>query len=168
MKKNTLILGIGNDILTDDGIGIKITRDIKRNAKYENTDYQTIMAGGLEIVETIKDYRDVIIIDAIRTENGIPAAVYHLTPENFKETVHISSFHDISFLEAVELGKTLEFSIPENIHIIGIEIIEDRVFSEKFSKIIQQNYHHIFLQVLSIINHILEEIHIRSRKAVKH
>jgi len=52
--------------------------------------------GGLEILELIRDYGSVIIIDAIKKKDGVPGTIYKLTPANFKETLHLSSFHDVS------------------------------------------------------------------------
>ena len=55
------------------------------------------------------DYQKVIIIDAIKTKDGIPGTIYYLTPSNFKETLHISSFHDVSFLTALKVAEKLNY-----------------------------------------------------------
>jgi len=147
-----LILGIGNEILTDDSIGIRIINDIKNQLKSIKADFKTACTGGLEILEIICNYKNVIIVDAIKTVDGIPGQVYLLTPEFFKETSNISSFHDVSFLEAFELGKMLEMDVPKNIHIIAIEIIEDLIFSNSLSPVIENKYNEILDEVINIIS----------------
>jgi hydrogenase maturation protease len=82
-QSDILILGIGNDILTDDAIGPKIVKRLQEDLSYDNISFLTAAAGGLEILEMIKNYQPVIIIDAIKTRDGIPGTVYYLTPENF-------------------------------------------------------------------------------------
>ena len=70
-KRNILILGVGNDILMDDGIGPVICKELKTEFPFSDIDFETINLGGLEIFEFIKEYTQVIIIDAIKTINGI-------------------------------------------------------------------------------------------------
>ena len=142
-----LILGIGNDILTDDAIGPKIVERLQEDLSDERISFLTAAAGGLEILEMIRNYQQVVIIDAIKTKNGIPGTIYHLTPENFKETLHISSFHDVSFLTALELAKKLEIPVPSRIDIIAIEIVEDLTFSDEFSKDITIKYEEIYREI---------------------
>ncbi len=147
-----LILGIGNDILTDDAIGPKIVRRLQGDLTYRNITFLTAATGGLEILEMIKDYKQVVIIDAIKTKDGIPGTVYYLTPDNFKETLHISSFHDVSFLTALELAKKLDIPVPSRIDIIAIEIVEDLTFSNAFSDEIAPKYDIIYKEILESVN----------------
>ena len=146
-QKDILILRIGNDILTDDAIGPKIVKRLQEDLSYENISFLTAAAGGLEILEMIKDFQQVVIIDAIKTKDGIPGTVYYLTPDNFKETLHISSFHDVSFLTALELAKKLEIPIPSQIDIIAVEIVEDLTFSNEFSEDITARYEDIYREI---------------------
>jgi hydrogenase maturation protease len=150
--KKTLILGIGNDILTDDGIGPKLVSDLQKENFPEYVHFQNAFLGGLEILEIIQGYEKVIFIDAIITEKGLPGTVYQFTPEDFKETLHLSNLHDANFLTALELGRKMNMSVPADIHIIAIEIIEDRVFSNQFSSEIQKQYPAIFQEVLLLLN----------------
>ena len=150
MKKN-LVLGIGNDILTDDGIGPKIVNDLKTLERSPELIFETTTLGGLEILEIIKNYEKVIIIDAIRTQNGIPGEIYVYTPADFKETLHLSNLHDINFLTALELGKKLDIPLPEEIYIIAIEIVEDQVFGTSFTPVIEEKYPEIVQSVTDLI-----------------
>ena len=150
-KNNILILGIGNEILTDDGIGPKLVIELKKVIKHHHVSFLTAAAGGLEILEMIRDYDKVIIIDAIKTENGIPGSIYYLNPKNFKETLHISSFHDVSFLTALTLAEKLNMPVPTEIDIIAIEIVEDLTFSNEFSVEAAKKYNKIYEEVLESI-----------------
>jgi hydrogenase maturation protease len=149
--KKTLILGIGNDILTDDGIGPRLVKDIQKYRNPGNIHFQNAFIGGLEILELIQGYKKVIFIDAIMTENGVPGTVYSFTPEDFKETLHLSNLHDANFLTALELGKRMDMQLPSDIHIIAIEVIEDRIFSDQFSHGISKKYPEIKESVRKLI-----------------
>jgi len=149
--KKTLILGIGNDILTDDGIGIRLIEDLRTMNYPKDITFLTITLGGLETLEIIKDYQKVIFLDAIMTENGIPGSVYCYSVNDFKETLHLSNLHDINFLTALELGKKLGIPIPDDIKIIAVEVIEDRVFGKELTPLLQQKYPEILGTVKQII-----------------
>ena len=156
MKKNKILIhGIGNEILTDDGIGPKLVNRLKGDFSYKGIDFETAFIGGLEVLEYIQGYQTVIFIDAIRTKNGIPGTVYKLLPEDFNSTIHLSSIHDVSFLTALGVGKKLGMDMPDNIHIIAVEIVEDRIFDDNFTTEIQEKYDEIFLQTGEMIKEIL-------------
>lgn len=150
--KQTLILGIGNEILTDDGIGPRIVAELQKKEYHKNIRFQNASIGGLEILELISGYQMVIFIDAIITRNGLPGTVYHFTPDDFKETLHLSNFHDANFLTALALGKKMNMSLPSCIHIIAVEIIEDHVFSTHFSPEIDLKFNDIVETVIKIIH----------------
>ncbi len=154
-KNRTLILGIGNEILTDDGIGPRLVKELEKARNFPDAAYRAASLGGMEIIDLIRDYAHVIIIDAIRTKGGLPGTVYHLTPEHFRETLHVSNFHDISFLPALELAKKMGIPVPRRIDIIAIEIVEDLTFSNEFSPPIAQKYPEIKKAVSAIVENLI-------------
>jgi hydrogenase maturation protease len=155
-KMGTLILGLGNDILMDDGIGPKLAWFLEKEISVPGIKYETAAIGGMELIEMIRDYENLIIIDAIKTLNGIPGTVYYLTPANFKETLHISHVHDISFLTALELARRLDIKIPASIHIIAVEIIEDLTFGDEFTEPVQKRYPEIKKEVKEMVIELLK------------
>lgn len=151
-----LILGLGNEILSDDAIGPKLVRRIKEELSFSNTKFHTAVIGGMEMIELIKGFDRVIIIDSIKTKDGSTGSVYHFTPEDFLETLHLSSFHDLSFTDALKLADKLDYALPKHIDIIAIEIVEDLEFSDQFSPPIQIKYEEIFKKVFIIVSGLLD------------
>ena len=151
-KKKTLVLGLGNEILTDDGIGPKLVKDISVTIDDPYIHFDIACCGGLEIMEHIRDFDRVIIIDAIRTRNGNPGDVYRFKPGDFRETSHLSSIHDINFLTAIKLGAILDMKLPEEMHILAVEIIEDLEIGDEFTLPVKQKYPQILEEVKSFIN----------------
>jgi hydrogenase maturation protease len=151
MNKQTLILGLGNDILTDDGIGPRLVRDLAQLIDNPTVRFDIANFGGLEIIEYIKGYEKVVFIDAIHNRDGIPGDVYYFIPSDFKETSHLSSLHDVNFLTALELGNTLNLDLPADLHIIAIEIVEDMEFSEEFTPPLKEKYYSILENVYAIV-----------------
>jgi hydrogenase maturation protease len=151
MNKKTLILGLGNNILTDDGIGPRLVYDLAQMINNPNVNFDTASCGGLEIMEYIKDYEKVVFIDSIRNRNGKPGDVYYFLPSDFKETSHLSSLHDVNFLTALELGNSLNLGMPVDLHIIAVEIIEDMEFSEEFTPPLKEKYYEILEDVFALV-----------------
>jgi hydrogenase maturation protease len=149
-KNKILVLGIGNDILTDDGIGPKLCDFLREQCLSESIDFEKLNVGGLEVLEFINGYDTVVFIDAIKTRNGKTGDVYLFTPDDFKETLHLSNLHDTNFITALALGKSLGFQIPKRMVIIAVEIKEDMVFSHSFTEELENRYSEIKLKVLEL------------------
>ena len=156
MIKKHLVLGIGNDILMDDGIGPRLVQDLEKNRPIPGVEYRTTTLGGLEILEFTQGYHTVIFIDAIKTRGGKIGDVYEFTTDDFKETLHLSNLHDVSFLTALELGKQMGLSIPRVTRIIAIEILEDLVFDDTFTPQLQAEYPRIQREVGAAIESYLQ------------
>lgn len=161
--KNTLILGIGNDILTDDGIGPKLVHELRKEIFNDHIHFQNAFIGGLDILELIEGYDKVIFIDAIITKDGVPGTVSHFRPEYFKETLHLSNLHEANFLTALDLGIKMGMHVPKDIHIIAVEIIEDKVFSDQLSPEIVRKFPFIIKNVLTLIDTLIEDKNNSSR-----
>lgn len=148
----TLILGFGNEILTDDGIAVKIVKSLKDLDKDPKISYETAWLGGLEILDYFNNtYNKAVFIDAVKTGEDKPGTVKKFDLQDFTETLHLSNFHDASFVNTIKLGRKLGYSIPDHIKIISIEIVEDEEFSVSFSKEIEEKYQDIVVSVSEMI-----------------
>lgn len=132
-----LILGVGNPILSDDGVGIHVVRELQK--KYSNIpsieldEYDT---GGLSLAERFIGYKKIIMIDALALDGGKPGEVYRLTIDDFKTTKRQYCAHDCNLATAYEVLKDElgEDKLPDEVVIIGIEIEDFDSFSEVLSE----------------------------------
>src|SRR4030042_3252594 len=126
-----VVLGIGNLLCSDDGVGLHIIEKLRE----ENMGMDLKeAASGLDILDAVKGYDRVILIDAIRS-GGAPGTIYRLSPEDFKErgTLHSFSTHiNMDFLEMLELGEKLfPGKMPGDITIIAIEAKDTTTISDR-------------------------------------
>jgi Ni,Fe-hydrogenase maturation factor len=77
----------------------------------------------------------------------MPGDVYYFNPADFHETMHLSNLHDVNFITAIELAKKIKLSIPETIHIIAVEIVEDLEFGRSLSPELEEKYPEIMERV---------------------
>lgn len=129
----SLILGIGNTILTDDGVGVYAARraaDLL--APGEPVAVTETENGGLELVEIIAGYARLVLIDAIVLPEP-PGTVVHRRLEDFGITRHVYGAHGFDLPTAVELGRRLGASMPTEVHIVGISVEDPYTVSEEMT-----------------------------------
>ena len=143
---DTLILGIGNPILTDDRVGIKIARKLKEE-KPELEVVETSEAG-IALLDLIVGYNKLIIIDSIKTEKGKPGDLYKLELEDLKPAKDFSSSHGIGIATAFELGQRLGYSMPRHTSIYAVEIKDNTTFGEKCTREVKEKIPFITKQII--------------------
>ncbi len=116
----TLILGVGNPILKDDGIGLHVARELKRSVKQIDVDVDTAFTGGLNLVDCMVGYEKVILIDAIHESNAQMGEVKRYALADLP-LGHACNPHDVSLSEAFRLMKALgETRLPHTVVVFGI------------------------------------------------
>lgn len=141
---STLVLGMGNPILSDDAVGVRLALDLHR-ALCSRTDLDFVpecSVGGLNLLDYIVDYQRVIVLDAIHTRGGIPGDLYRFDATSLRRTAHLCNIHDANFATALALGRQLGLQLPhdEDIHIFAIEVLDDRTFSHDLSPPLARAY----------------------------
>jgi hydrogenase maturation protease len=127
----TLVLGLGNPILSDDGVGIKVAHEVAHQLRSPQVTVSETGAAGLSLLDCITGYDKVIIIDAIQTEKGQAGQIHRMGAEDFSSTKHFISPHQINLITALELGKMLDLAMPQKITIFAVEAKDITSFSEK-------------------------------------
>ena len=130
----TLVLGLGNPILGDDGVGIRVAQDLRERLT-DRTDVDVIEAdaGGLRILDLIVGYEKLVLIDSINLSDGKPGRVYRLTPHDLRFTTRVSSPHDVNFATALDLGRRQGLPVPNQIEIYAIGVWENQTFGENLT-----------------------------------
>ena len=117
-----LILGLGNDILCDDAIGLLVAREIKRRlAEHTGIDVSEACEMGLSLLDYIIGYKNLILIDAIQTGKTAPGFVHELEGQNLK-LLPIASPHFVGVGEMISLGRNLGLTVPDRVRIFAIEV----------------------------------------------
>ncbi len=146
-RLRTRIIGLGNPILGDDGVGWRVAEQIEKEIEAKQhlyphlwIDIQKFSLGGLSLMEQMMDTDAVILIDAIQTGNQPIGSVYRLNIEELPNysAGHTTSPHDTSLQNALEAGKLMGAQLPNLIWIIAIEAEKVYEFSEQLSLPVEQ------------------------------
>ncbi len=140
----TLLLGMGNPILCDDAVGVRLARDFRRKMRPppELDVMEECCVGGLNLLDIVAGYDRLVVLDAIQTAGGVPGDWYHFTSSRLRGTLHLTNIHDANFATALELGRCLGMPLPSsrNIHIFAVEAKETRTFSEQMTPELEREY----------------------------
>jgi hydrogenase maturation protease len=134
-----LILGIGNTIMGDDGVGIYVIRMVKgRTRSRADLQFKELGASGFKLVEEILGYDEVIIVDSYASTEADTGQIREFSPEDFEDTLHPSSPHGANFATALELYRNLQpDKMPRRIRILTIDIHTADAFGESLSGRVQ-------------------------------
>ncbi len=135
----TLIAGLGNSILGDDGAGWVVAQNIAKllNGSIPSICVDCFDIGGLALMEQLIGFEGVIIIDSIYTGRHAQGKLTSFTLDTLPEFGfgHSASTHDLSLKKAFDLGHRLELDLPneKNVWIVAIETDQVFEFSEKLT-----------------------------------
>ena len=128
----TLVVGLGNPILSDDGIGIRVAQAVSERIGSEEVEFLEASLGGLRLAEQLEGYDHVILVDAIQTRGGTPGAIYRLTLDDIP-SYNADGAHDASLKTALQLIRQQGSKTPDDIAIVAIEAVNMLDFGETFT-----------------------------------
>ena len=138
MEKKSIVVGVGNMLFKDEGVGIYASEYLKQNYEFDG-DLEIIDGGtlGFKLMSYFQEYENVIILDTVSIEDKagdifrLPSDVL-LGLGNYRKTAH-----EVEIVEMLEICSVLESHadvtiigiIPEDIESVEIGLtktIEDR------------------------------------------
>ncbi len=147
-KKDILILGFGSEILSDEGLALRLTTDLKNNW-FNHADINNFLTFSLDVVHEIAGYKTLFLIDTY--ENASVGKLQTFSIENYKQTLHLNNYHDIALTDGINLGFELGLKMPADIYIIAISISNIGYINNSLSPEIEENYTQILTKVESVL-----------------
>ena len=149
----TLVLGLGNSILTDDGVGLRVAAEVEKRNDRPGVAVLRSELGGLNLLDLLVGYDKAIIIDAIYTKDGKPGQVYRLNEDSTEASHHANSAHGIDFKGMIELGRRLGLDLPREFVIFAIEAEDTSSFGENLTPAVEESVAVCVESVVQELNH---------------
>lgn len=149
----TLVIGLGNPLISDDSVGLRVVHELKPLlADRADVDVSEDYWGGLRLMERMIGYDRAIIIDAIVT-GAEPGTVHHLTTDSIS-TQKSASAHDVNLPTALAFGRQAGAHLPadENVRLIGIEAVDLINFSEACTPTVAAAIPRAVQEVIGVLN----------------
>ena len=113
-----VILGLGNDLLGDDGIGLLVA-DALHGLEGPNISVRSSAQSGLYLLEHLQEFDDAIIVDSVVGDH--PGTIRELQGSDL-EAVSVPSAHYAGLPEALALARASGLRVPHRLRIFGVEI----------------------------------------------
>lgn len=134
--RTTIVLGLGNPVLGDDGVGWHVAEECaKQIADAPHIEVDCVAVGGLSLMERLVGYDCAILIDAITTGQEPPGAVRCVRLDELANLTagHTSSSHDTTLQTALNLGRRMGAHLPDSVIVVTVEAQRVNEFSEELS-----------------------------------
>lgn len=128
----TILIGLGNPILGDDGVGWKVAKEAQHRLPPEaRVDVEFLSLGGISLMEHLIGYDRAVLVDAFRSgEASGSILVMHLEDLPSYSAYHTTSAHDTSLQNAIQMGRNMGAKLPEQVMIVGITTNQSFEFGE--------------------------------------
>jgi hydrogenase maturation protease len=149
-----LVLGIGNKILKDDGIGPAVIQELRRFSLPKGVFLETANISGFTLLDIVTGYDTLIIVDAMKSGKS-PGEITWVDTDEYTLRTTIPSQHKMDIFHMLELGKQMGITIPVNVRTMAIEADDVTSFGETLSpevaKVIPEAVVNLMEQIYSII-----------------
>ena len=152
----TLVIGLGNPILTDDGVGIYAARMVKRALPpHAPVDVVELAVGGLGLMEAMVGYERVLLIDAVWAPGGEPGRVVEFDAGDLPGTMNTASAHDVDLPTALAVGRRLGADLPADdaIQIVAVQAQDVLTFGDRPTPAVAAALPGLVGRVLSLLYH---------------
>ena len=132
-----LLLGLGNDILTDDAIGLRVVRQLQpRLAGHPAIEVHETTEMGLALLDFMTGYSAVVIVDSIQTGRAAPGTIHEVDAAALQQLTGRTP-HFLGVSETLALGRQLELVMPEHVKIFAIEVEDPFTLSTDMTPALQ-------------------------------
>lgn len=162
----TLLIGLGNPILGDDGVGWVVAEQISTIianrqqpiVNRQDIEVDCVSLGGLSLMERLTGAERVILVDSIFTGSKPVGTVSHFRLNDLPDLTggHSASAHDTSLRKALNVGRRLDIPLPsdENVIIVAIEAENVYDFGQELSPAVAKAVPQAIQTVLELIDQV--------------
>jgi hydrogenase maturation protease len=132
----TLVLGLGNELISDDGLGLLAVRRLKEE---NSTSAEIIECGlcGMALLDILVGFDRAIIVDAVKTGREMPGAIYELSPADLGP-VFAPSPHYSGLPELLDTAAQLGLDFPSEIKIFAMEVADPYTIGGGLTKQVEE------------------------------
>ena len=136
MPAQIVVLGLGNPVLTDDAVGLKVVEALERLLEAQPVPGVAVLAStraGFELIDMLQGFRHALIVDALELPEPRAGHVQLLDMANVAGSARLNMMHEISITAAFELAAKLGIAMPEKVEIYAVEAADTRTLSEELT-----------------------------------
>ena len=126
-----LVLGLGNELLKDDAVGIRVAEKLRGSLPGE-VEVRSTSLFGLSLLDELVGREKVLLIDSYLPEDFAGADFRELTLDSLGNA-QASCPHFVGLVEIREVMRSLDLSFPGEVRILAIPVSDPLTFSTEMS-----------------------------------
>ena len=131
--KPYLVLCLGNEVVSDDGVGYAVARRLTAVSLPDDVEVIAASIAGFALLDLLAHRRAVLVVDAIVSGKAAPGTLYRFNADTLKPTRHLVGSHQINLSQALRLGCLLGMPMPERVDIVAVEAADVQTLSESLT-----------------------------------
>jgi hydrogenase maturation protease len=161
------VIGIGNLLVSDDGVGIRVVRSLQENLHDERVQCKECERGGLDLLELLKDSDIAVIVDAAKTEKTSPGSIATFTMRQPFVPGSLPSLHTIGLNTVLAFGEVTGMQMPIEVIVYAIEAAETETMSERCTTEIESAIPHAVEMLMCDLLGLLPDLQVAARRGVR-
>jgi hydrogenase maturation protease len=157
LKGKILVLGLGNPILSDDGVGIYAAQQASLLFSHPQVEYQECSLAGFGFLDTIAGYEKLIIADSVDWQRNPPGTISVIKTEQLQDQPYLRNFHNLSLAGTLALADQMGVSRPKEIVIFAVEVEDCSTFSESCTPPVESSISEVTRMVVAQVQSWLKE-----------
>ena len=138
-SRRVLVLGLGNELLGDDAVGLLAARRVAELAG-KRADHAEACVCTLDLLPVIAGYERLVVVDAYRSDADPPGRAIRVTPEALPRGFGYRSFHTLPFREMLEFGRECGMPMPGRVSIHGLCVRDVDTFTQRLSPAVEKRW----------------------------
>lgn len=134
MSRRTLVLGLGNSVRSDDGVGLAVVERLRSEPLPSGVALESAGTCGLGILDLVVGFERLVLVDAIDIGRP-PGTVLELELDDLQRTMplHCASSHDADLDAALAAGRRLGLDLPEEVIIVAVQVADTVTLAERLT-----------------------------------
>lgn len=122
------VIGIGNELATDDGAGIRVVRQLRNVISDVRVCYAESERGGLDLLDLLEGHATALIIDAARTGTKASGTISSFNIRRPFVVESLPSLHTIGLCTVLAFGAAMGITLPQEVTVYTIEATDIETF----------------------------------------
>lgn len=136
-RSKVLVLCLGNDFLSDDGVGWAVADALEDAGLPENVVLKRSAVAGFYLLDDIEEHEEVVVVDAVRTGLRPPGTVLSL-PLEALHTHAGPSPHSVGLPAVLEVARRSGVAVPGRVHLVVVEAEDLETLGGGLSRSVRQ------------------------------
>jgi hydrogenase maturation protease len=136
-ETRVLVLGVGNDLLGDDAVGLHVARVVREElGGAAGCTVSETTETGLALLDEIAGYDHLIVTDAIETGATPPGGIHEFDDDTLSDR-EAAGPHFVGLGEVLALGRSVGLPMPHTAHVVAVEVKDGHVVGSPLSPEVQ-------------------------------